>query len=143
MKKQELQQIYDLCIDEWARYTLAGVQVSPELLSITKKLEEDMRIKDILEAMDRIKKSGPNIDLRSILDNKSLKPLPQNYVYLGYNKELYYDLLKANTSAAEFKQSMGANSTYHIQQQVRDYFDKITCPSAAEVDENIATQYKK
>ena len=31
MNNEELKQIYDLCIDEVARYTLAGVQVDPKL----------------------------------------------------------------------------------------------------------------
>ena len=56
MKKQELQQIYDLCSDEWARYTLAGgVQVDTKLLSIITKLEEE-KIKQKKEKRRNIEK---------------------------------------------------------------------------------------
>lgn len=143
MEKQELQQIYDLCIDEFARYTLAGVQVSPELLGIITKLEEDMRNKDILEAMDRIQKSGPNISLHTILDKQYLKLNSQNYVNLMYNKDLFYYLLQKNTQAADFTQPKAARPSFESSQYIEEKLAEMASPRAAELTEATSVQYKK
>lgn len=130
MNIEELKQIYDLCIDELARYTLAGVQVDPILLHIIAKLEKDIRDKTILEKMELIKQKGPNIDLHSILDKNY-------YEYLGYNKNLYYNLLSKNTPAADFTQPKTARTSFESFQYFQYIIDKM---KAAEMVQDVAAQ---
>ena len=135
MNNEELKQIYDLCIDEVARYILAGVQVDPELLHIIARLEKDIRDKTILEKMELIKQKGPNIDLRSILDKNYLKP-----VNLKYNKNLYYYLLSKNTLVAYSIQPKAARPSFESSQYIEEDFAKMTSPMAAELTQDTAAQ---
>lgn len=132
MNIEVLKQIYDLCIDELARYTLAGVKVDSELLQIIAKLEKDIRDKTILEKMELIKQKGPNIDLHSILDKNYLN----NNVNLNYNKKLYYYLLSKNTLAADSIQPKVARPSFESSQ----YVDKMGSPKAAEMVQDVVAQ---
>lgn len=138
MDIEELKQIYDLCIDELARYTLAGIQVNPELLHIIAKLEKDIRDKTILEKMELIKQKGPNIDLRSILDKNYLNPISNNnnYVNLKYNKDLYYYLFQKNTPAADSTQPKAARPSF-VSSRYSQYIEQM---KAAEMVQDVTAQ---
>lgn len=140
MNIEELKQIYDLCIDELARYTLAGVKVAPTLLHIIAKLEKDIRDKTILEKMELINQKGPNIDLHSILEKNYLKPISNNYEYFKYNKNLYYNLLSKNTLVADSIQPKAARLSFESSQYIEEDFSKMTSPMAAEVTQDAAAQ---
>lgn len=136
MEKQELQQIYDLCIDELARYTLAGVQVNPKLLLIIARLEQEIKDKTILEKMELIRQKGPNIDLSSIFDKNYLNPVSNDYVNLEYNKNVYYYILSKNTPAADSIQPKAARPSFEASQ----YVDKMGSPKAAAMIQDVAAQ---
>lgn len=140
MNNEELKQIYDLCIDEVARYTLAGVQVDPDLLHIIAELEKDIRNKTILEKMELIQQKGPYIDLRSIMGKNSLKPISNNYENFKYNKNLYYSIILKNTLAADSIQPKAARPSFESSQYIGEDFAKMSSLKAAEMVQDVVAQ---
>ncbi len=155
MDNQELTNMYNQCIDELARYTLAKLPVSEELLITIERLQKAMRDNDISRAMNQfIEKNTPKncIDLmKDIKISEAMKRINEteekliskDYIDLIPRKELVNDILRTSTNAAEFKQPIGADSTYHILQQSREYLTKMDSPKAAELTETTSIQYKK
>lgn len=154
MNKQELTYIYNQCIDELARFTLDGNPVNQELLITIARLQKAMRDNDISEAMERIiEKNTPKNCIDLLKDSKILeamkriheteeKLMPKGYIDLIPRKELANNILRTATNAAEFKQPMGAKSTYQLR-QAREYLTTMDSPKAAELTETTSVQYRK
>lgn len=139
MSIRELKEIYDLCIDELARYTLAGVPVDPTLSHIIAKLEKDIRDRSILEKMEQIKQKEPYIDLHSILD-KEIEPISNNYEHIKYSKSLHDYLLMKNTPVADYIQPKVARPSFESSQYIEEDFTKLSLQKAAEMVQDVSVQ---
>lgn len=140
MEKQELLKEYDQCVQALAREAVDKGTINPSLWDRIAKIQSALRECDVLEEIKR------QLDYKNkrfmeipISKENYFKQISKDSINLLPRKELYNNILKRSTEAAEYIQNQAAQSMDLIKQSSLPYIE-MTSPMAAEMVQDAAAQ---